>query len=248
MPRRPTLPEARCEWAYFLDVDGTLVDLAATPDAIRVGAGLPGLLRALYRCSGGAVALVSGRALSDLDRHLPGLGLPCAAQHGLERRDASGRVWRHGAPAAAREIVGEALAPLLARHRGLVLEDKGLTVAIHYRLAPQLAGHLHGLLRRLVAEHADSVQLQEGKYVIEIKPIGIDKGSAVREYLAEAPFLGRRPVFVGDDVTDERGFEAVNSVAGLSVKVGTGRTHARFRLPDIAAVHAWLAAALEGAR
>lgn len=242
----PELPPAPCvNWAYFLDVDGTLIDIADTPDAVRVDAVLLELIARLHRASGGAVALVSGRALSDLEHRLGALRLPLAGQHGLERRDAAGRLWIHAAPPAAKCAIEEALAPVLARHPGLLLEDKGLTLALHYRLAPHLAAYAHRLMVRLVAAAGAGLEVQRGKRVAEVKPSGIDKGTAVAEYLAESPFKGRRPVFIGDDLNDEHGFAEVNKLDGISIKVGKGRSCARHRLRDVAAVRRWLGDALK---
>ena len=138
------------------------------------------------------MALVSGRSLTDLDALLGLPRLPMAGQHGLERRDVSGRLWIHAAPPAAKCAIKEALAPVLARHPGLLLEDKGLTLALHYRLAPHLAGYAHRLMARLVTAAGEGLELQRGKRVVEIKPAGIDKGTAMAEYLPEPPFHGRR--------------------------------------------------------
>jgi len=245
--RRPAFPPAaRPEWAFFLDVDGTLIDLADTPDAVHVDAALLELIARLHRVSGGAVALVSGRALSFLQSRLGTLRLPLAGQHGLERRDASGRLWTQAAPPAAKSAIKAALVPVLARHPGLLLEDKGLTLALHYRRAPQLASYAHRLMARLSADAGAGLELQRGKRVAEIKPAGVDKGTAIAAYLAEPPFSGRRPVFIGDDRNDEHGFAAVNKLGGISVRVGKGASCARFRLRDVAAVRRWLEGALEG--
>lgn len=243
--RRPP-PSASLDWAYFLDVDGTLIDIAETPDAVYVDTALRDLIARLYRDSGGAMALVSGRAISDLEKLLGALRLPLAGQHGLERRDASGRLWMHAAPPAAKCAIKEALAPVLARHSGLLLEDKGLTLALHYRLAPHLASYAHRLMARLASEANAGLEVQRGKRVAEVKPAGIDKGTAVAEYLAESPFLGRCPVFIGDDLNDEHGFAEVNKLGGISIKVGKGKSCARFRLSDVAAVRRWLEHALKG--
>jgi trehalose 6-phosphate phosphatase len=237
-------PPPRLDWAYFLDVDGTLIDIADTPDAVHVDDALLALIARLQRASGGAVALVSGRALSFLDHRLGALRLPLAGQHGLERRDASGRVWMHAAPPAARSAIKAALAPVLARHPGLLLEDKGLTLALHYRLAPQLAAYAHRLMARLAAAANAGLEVQRGRRVAEIKPAGMDKGAAVAAYLAEPPFARRRPVFIGDDLNDEHGFAEVNRLDGISIKVGKGASCARYRLADVAAVRRWLADAL----
>lgn len=239
------LPAARAEWAYFLDVDGTLIDIAETPAAVDVDQALLELLDRLHRASGGAVALISGRALADLDRRLGCRRLPLAGQHGLERRDAAGRLWIHPAAPEAKLAIRSALEPTLARHAGLLLEDKGLTLALHYRLAPQLAAEMEALMARLVAAVGDGLVIQNGKCVVEVKPAGVDKGTAVEEYLREPPFQGRRPVFIGDDLNDEHGFAVINRMQGLSIKVGAGSTCAQHRLADVRAVRAWLAAALE---
>lgn len=230
-------PPSGIDCAYFLDVDGTLLDIADTPDAICVDDALLDLLAQLLQCSGGAVALVSGRALADLERRFGSLGLALAGQHGLERRDAGGRRHIHAAPAPPRRLIGERLAPMLARHDGLLLEDKGMAMALHYRRAPHLADWAVRLMHTFAGP---DLEVQRGKCVAEIKPAGCDKGTAMVQYLAEAPFRGRRPVFVGDDLNDERGFDEVNRRDGISIKVGSGPTCARYRLPDAAAVRRWL--------
>ncbi|MBI4985038.1 MAG: trehalose-phosphatase [Rhodocyclales bacterium] len=237
-------PPPRLEWAYFLDVDGTLIDIAATPDAARVDLPLLALVQQLHRASDGALALVSGRTLADLERRLGGLAVPVAGQHGMERRDANGDLHCHGAAAPATRDIRVRLAPVLARHPDLLLEDKGLSLALHYRQAPQLAGYVHRLLGKLVSEAGDGLLLQRGKRVLEVKPAGCDKGTAIEDYLGEMPFRGRRPVFIGDDVTDEHGFEVVNRLDGISIKVGAGRSCARYRLTDVGTVRQWLAAAI----
>jgi trehalose 6-phosphate phosphatase len=239
-------PAASLEWAYFLDVDGTLLDIADRPDAVIVDAALLELIARLHRQSGGAMALVSGRAISDLEKLLSALHLPLAGQHGLERRDATGRLWMHAATPAAKCRIKEALAPVLAQHGGLLLEDKGLTMALHYRQAPQLAYFVQRLMKQLAHDADAGLEVQHGKCVAEIKPSGIDKGTAVAEYLGEAPFTGRRAVFIGDDLNDEHGFAEVNRLDGISIKVGKGPSCARYRLPDVAAVRRWLGDALKG--
>lgn len=240
---RAALPQARPEWAYFLDVDGTLIEFADSPGGVHVDDALLGLVARLHHACGGALALVSGRTLADLEQRLGSVRIPLAGQHGLERRDAAGRRHAHATPPAAKRELRRRLDAVVARHPGLLPEDKGLTLALHYRRAPRLAAWLHRLLAGWVAGHAD-LQLQKGKRVLEIKPAGFDKGSAIAEFMAEAPFQGRLPVFIGDDVTDEHGFARVNRLGGHSVKVGTGRTAARYRLRDVAAVRGWLAGAL----
>lgn len=241
---KPPAPETA--WAYFLDVDGTLLDIAETPDAVIVDKQLLELIAQLHRASGGALALVSGRNISDLERLLGMSRLPMAGLHGLERRDVAGRLWIHAAPPEAKCAIKAALTPIQERHPGLLLEDKGLTLALHYRQAPRLGAYVHRLMRQLAASAGSGLELQCGKKVVEIKPAGIDKGSAVSEYLNEPPFSQRRPVFIGDDLNDEHGFAEVNRVDGISIKVGPGRTCARYRLANVAAVRHWLGSALKG--
>ena len=246
-PRRPP-PAPRVDWAFFVDVDGTLLEIADTPSAVRVDLDLLELIGQLYRRSGGALALVSGRSISDLEAMLGTLRLPLAGQHGLERRDTAGRLWIHAAPPAAKCAIKEALRPVLERHPGLLLEDKGLTLALHYRQAPHLAAYAQRLMLRLMSEVDGGLELQKGKRVVELKPAGIDKGTAVAEYLTESPFSNRHPVFIGDDLNDEHGFAEVNRLDGTSIKVGPGASCARYRLAHVTAVRHWLNEALKGAR
>ncbi|MEO6292462.1 MAG: trehalose-phosphatase [Burkholderiaceae bacterium] len=238
-------PPPELGWAYFLDVDGTLIHIADTPQAVVVDQPLLDLIASLNRASGGAVALVSGRMISDLQNLLGMSQLPLAGLHGLERRDSTGRLWIHAAPPAAKAAIKEALAPLLAKHRGLLLEDKGLTLALHYRREPQLAAYVHQFMAQMLLLAGPGLELQRGKRVVEIKPAGIDKGTAVAEYLQEPPFRGRRPVFIGDDLNDEHAFAVVNKLAGISIKVGQGPSCARYHLRDVLAVHQWLGNALK---
>ena len=240
-------PAPRPDWAYFFDIDGTLVDIAEAP----AGAGSDGHLRQLIvdlsQAAGGAVALISGRSIADIDRLVPGVRLPAAGQHGVERRDAAGRISRHASPSPQLDAVRQGLAAAVARHPGLLLEDKGLSLALHYRRAPRLAGYAHRLARSLLVGNGGTFCIQAGKRVVEIKPAGKDKGAAVLEFMHEDPFRGRIPVFVGDDSTDEYGFATVNRLRGHSVKVGPGRTQARWRLRDVGAVRAWLRQGARGA-
>jgi len=237
-------PAPSLDWAYFLDVDGTLIQLAATPQAVVVGQALLDMIGDLHRACGGAVALVSGRMISDLQQRIGLTQLPLAGLHGLERRDSTGRLWIHAAPPAAKSAIKASLAPVLTRHLGLLLEDKGLTLALHYRQAPPLAAYVHRLMKQWCQSAEDKLELQCGKFVVELKPAGIHKGTAISEYLGESPFRGRRAVFIGDDQNDEQGFAEVNRRDGISIKVGKGPSCAHFRLPDVAAVHQWLGSAL----
>lgn len=235
-----TLPAPRSDWAYFFDIDGTLVDIAATPVGLRIERDLSRLVAALYRATGGAVALISGRAIADIDRMFPDVRMPVAGQHGVERRDAAGRISHHAFPASRLDDVRRTLAEAVARHPGLMLEDKGLSLALHYRNAPRMGGYAHRLLRSMHVRMGSDYSLLAGKRVVEMKPAGRDKGEAVLEFMHEEPFRGRVPVFIGDDITDEHGFAMVNRLHGYSVKVGSGSTVARWRLPSVRAVQHWL--------
>ncbi|HEX3881088.1 MAG TPA: trehalose-phosphatase [Stellaceae bacterium] len=226
--------------ALFVDFDGTLVELAPTPADIHVPAGLPGLLTSVSGRLGGAVALVSGRRLADLVPLVAPFAGAIVGQHGSEIRYPDGRV----AAASGDGAVEEArvrLAPFAARHRGIVLEDKGAAVALHYRGAPDHANACRAAARDAVEASGGGLRAIDGNRVVELVPRQVGKGGAIALLVAETPFIGRVPVFVGDDATDEDGFAEVDALGGISVKVGGGRSVARYRLPDVAAVLAWIA-------
>jgi len=234
----PALPR---ETGFFLDVDGTLLDITEHPQHVRIDEDLARLLRELREAADGALALITGRAVAEIDALFGGSGFCVAGQHGAERRDHSGAMHRHGVPLAGLRHAAERLRRMVAEHPALVLEDKGMNLALHYRRAPELGPAAREAVRALVDELGDEFELQTGKSVVEIRPSGRDKGVAIAEFLDEAPFRGRVPVFIGDDLTDEFGFVFINRVGGHSVKVGEGRSAARWRLPDAGAVRAWLA-------
>lgn len=239
------LPDLDAGRAFFLDVDGTLLEIAETPSGVRVDAALIDMIRRLHACSGGAVALISGRRVVDIDALFPGLRLPLAGQHGIERRDAAGVVRSHPPEGVDWPWLKALVKGTFSTTQGLLVEDKGLTLAVHFRLNPAEEGRVAAALRRIVADAGAALSLQPGKCVMEIKPAGRDKGTAIADFMAEAPFRGRRPVFIGDDVTDEYGFRMVNEMGGDSIKVGAGDSAARWRVPDVQAVRAWLASILE---
>jgi trehalose 6-phosphate phosphatase len=214
--------------AFFIDFDGTLVAIAPRPDLVEIESRVRGLLEALRGHYGGAVAVVTGRPLEQIDAFLAPLVLPIAAEHGSVRRDAAGlvhaaleRVWAVTAAAAR-------LAPLVEVNPGLLLERKKTSVALHYRQRPDLAETCALAVGDAVARIA-GLDILPGKMVFEVRPKGFNKGTAIAAFLAEPPFRGRVPIYAGDDVTDEYAFVAVNAGGGVSIKIGEGETAAQHR-------------------
>ena len=243
--RRPAPPSPQADWAWFFDIDGTLVEIAHSPEGIVVHDDIPPLISRLYFLAGGAVALITGRAIADVDRLLPMHGMAIAGQHGLEIRSADGTMSTHPVRAASLNNVRAALVEAVNRHPGLVAEYKGLSIALHYRRVPALASYAHRLMRKLRQAYVSDFVIQKGKRVVELKPAGKDKGIAIDELMKQPPFSGRIPVFVGDDVTDEMGFRTVNRMGGHSIKIGPGRTSAKWRLRNVKALREWLSAGTE---
>jgi trehalose 6-phosphate phosphatase len=237
MSAPPLVPNA----AFFLDIDGTLFDIAALPAAVHAGAADFKLLTALYEAAGGALALVSGRPIAGIDKMFAPLKLPVAGQHGVERRDARGRILRHAPPGDLWRAAVVPLRSFAAQHEGLIFEDKGMSIALHYRLVPELEHDALAAVRSAAARLGERYEVLPGKMVFELRPSGRDKGVAIEEFMQERPFARRMPVFLGDDVSDEHGFMLVNRLGGHSVKVGAGPTAARWNLADPAAARAWLA-------
>lgn len=226
--------------AYFFDIDGTLIDLAEAPDGVRVDRRLRRLLVAVHAATGGALALISGRSLADIDRLFPDVPMPAAGQHGVERRDAGGLTSRHAFPEQRLNAVRPVLLDAVHRTPGLLIEDKHFSVAVHYRRAPEAGEFVRELCAAMARRLGPRFTVQEGKYVIELKPGGKDKGVAILEFMREQPFHGRPAVFIGDDATDEYGFRVVNRLDGHSIKVGPGPTVARDRLAGVPAVRQWI--------
>jgi len=231
----PDLPDAGC--ALFFDFDGTLVDLAPHPGAVQVHHEVPPLLARLAAALGGAVAVVSGRPLAELDHYLQPLILCAAGVHGAERRGADGHLRRFGF-VDLKDATG-VIQALCLRRPGLHMELKPGAVALHYRQAPELEDECLATMSEAL-RHADGMALLRGKMVVELKPRRAGKGLAVRSFMDERPFLTRRPWFFGDDVTDEAGFEAAQALGGVAVKIGDGETQATHRLADPAALRQWM--------
>lgn len=241
--RRLKLPDV----ALFLDVDGTLLELAAKPDAVVVEPGVVDLLRRLSLFTEGALALVSGRNIAVLDALFAPLMLPSAGLHGFERRNATGVYCRRSLPPGsmlerARRLMGQ----VAARHPALVLEDKRFAVALHYREVPALEHEIVADVMSISQWAGSQLEARRGKMVIELLPGNAAKGQAVAEFMTEPPFVGRRPLYLGDDLTDESAFQWVNSSGGLSVGVNVAHpTAARLHLGSVTQAHAWLEGLLE---
>lgn len=235
----PAITDKR-KYALFLDLDGTLLEIADHPDAVDVDVRIHSLLASLQSVFDGALALISGRTIEAIDTLLQPLHLAAAGQHGLERRAADGRIQEYRESLDDIQLLRSVIAAVAKQHPMLSVEDKGLTMAVHFRRAPQLEAELYAQLNHAVEAADGRLKLQAGKMVLEVKPSGRNKGVAINEFLSEAPFIGRCPIFIGDDLTDEFGFTVVNTQGGISVKVGPGVTVANHRLENVAAVRSWL--------
>ncbi|WP_128174902.1 trehalose-phosphatase [[Pantoea] beijingensis] len=226
-------------YAFFFDVDGTLAAIKPRPDEVSIPENVRQMLQSLSTLSQGALALVSGRPVKELDVLISPLHVPLAGVHGAERRDVKGELHCTALPAAVTKELGDILADSIAGWPGTQVEIKGMAFALHYRQAMQYEAQVLQLAQSMV-ERFPELALQPGKCVVELKPQGIDKGAAIKAFMREAPFTGRIPVFIGDDLTDEAGFLVVNAMQGISVKVGDGPSHARYRLKGVNDVYAWL--------
>ena len=224
--------------ALFLDLDGTLVPLASAPDQVALDFRVVGLLSRLVRRLGRRVAIVSGRSIADVDRIVEDSIAAVAGIHGLERRTVSGV--RTSVPAHPQLAYARAeLLKFADLRAGIVMEDKGLGLALHYRRAPEAAIAARRLVFRLAT--STGLAVQQGDMVMELLTPGPGKGSAVVAFMAEPPFAGSVPVFVGDDLTDEDAFAVIRASGGLAIQVGPERqSQASHRLADVDAVFAWL--------
>lgn len=242
-------PELGRETALFIDVDGTLLEIAPRPELVEIPAEIPGLLRRLADERGGALALISGRPIADLDRLFPSWRGAAAGLHGIERRRSDGSWGETGgseadrAAAAALDRLRPQLQVLAAGWPCVWLEDKGRTLALHYRAAPEAGAAIRAHAERLLCEAGDMLRLIPGKMVVEFQPRHHSKGNVIAAFMAEPPFHERVPVFLGDDTTDEAGFAEVNRRGGLSIRVGApvGDSEAVYALPSVTAALDWLA-------
>ena len=219
--------------ALFLDFDGTLVDIAPQPEAVVVPAGLRDTLERLRQYLGGAAAVISGRPIEQIDSFLLPLVLPAAGVHGAERRNAGGELVLLSTHPL--QLVEAAAGALAAQHPELRIENKRGSIAVHYRQAPQLEALCVQTIQAAV-EQSPGLTLLRGKMVVEAKPGGASKGRAIEAFMQEAPFKGRTPVFIGDDITDEVGFSTVQRLGGMGIKVGEGPSVAWQRMASPAAM------------
>jgi trehalose 6-phosphate phosphatase len=229
--------------ALFLDVDGTLLDIAPRPGDVAVEEGLPEVLARLCERLDGALALVTGRDIATIDRLFVGSGFAIAGVHGAELRLVSGET-RHRPPHPALAGIKSRLAAWVAERPGLLLEDKERAVAVHFRAQPEAEEEVERHLRAILADAGPGLTLQPGKMVREIRPADADKGGALRALMDLAPFCGRRPVMIGDDWTDEPAFAAARAAGGLGYRVGLADrpTAAEGFFEDPPAVRRWLRA------
>lgn len=230
------------ETAILLDCDGTLLDIASSPDAVVVPPGLPATLRRLRELSGDALAIVTGRPVDQIDGLFPGIPFAVAGEHGgAIRPTPTAQLARVPLPAPPVDWILKA-ARLIERHPGALLEQKQRGFVLHYRAAPEAGPSLGAAAERLIAPLGHRFQVMPALMAWEVRPRGADKGSAVEALMTNAPFLGRKPVFVGDDVTDEDGMDAARRLGGAGLRVDQAfGTPASFRawLTEAAAKHAW---------
>lgn len=227
--------------ALCLDVDGTILDLASSPDAVEVPDLLVPLLQRLSDKLDGAVAFVSGRTIAAIDRLFEPLKLPAIGVHGGEMRTPDGRMVVDDEFANDLAAAKPLLLQQVARLRGVVLEDKRIAIALHYRSVPERGREVLKLAEMVVGGMGSDFAVLVGKCVVEIRPRHMTKGAALQRLMQNVPFRGRTPIFAGDDSTDEDAFEVVNRLGGISVQVGaTDRTAATCHLSDPEALRRWL--------
>ncbi len=236
-----TLPDplSSQDVALFLDFDGTLVEIAEHPEAVVLGEATRHALVVLTEQLGGALAIITGREIAAIDGFLAPLRLPVAGVHGLARRNASGHLSSAPDNSDFVQEAEERLRPLIDAEQGLMLERKAGSLALHYRARPELEAACLAAFE-VAVDDTPGIELKRGKMVLEAKPAGTDKGTALIDFMSEQPFAGRTPVFAGDDVTDEDAFRQVNSLDGISIKVGNGPTLAQYRAETTADFLSWL--------
>ncbi len=231
-------PHTMPQLAIFTDFDGTLVEWAESPDEIEVPDSLPWQLERAARELDSAFAVLTGREIADIDRFLAPLHLPVAGAHGTQRRRADGFIETVD-PAAAlgAEEIAHAVSTVIAAHPRLLLESREGTVLLNYRDAPELEDVARHAMQEAIHGVPD-FSLIPGDMVLEARPRSASKGEALRAFMREEPFLGRTPIFIGGETTDEDAFIAAQELGGVGIKLGEGRTAARMRIDNVASVHA----------
>ena len=234
------------ECAILLDIDGTLLDLAPTPREVWVPPGLARTLNGLLEKTAGALALVSGRSLNDIDLIFAPEQFPAVGGHGAEMRiSADNESVATHAPPMDKELKRR-LAAIARLSPGILLEDKGYSLALHYRLAPHAEKAIYEAIALIRADLPDApIELMPGKCVYEIKHSGFNKATGVLELMAHEPFRGRRPIFIGDDVTDESVFALMPDLGGLAFSVGRRAMGVADHFDEPRDVRQWLARLLD---
>jgi trehalose 6-phosphate phosphatase len=230
-----SIPDLTRRTALFLDLDGTLLDIAERHDLVWVSPELPGTITRLARSLDGAVAIVTGRPLADVERLLALPDIAVAAEHGARLRRPDGQIEEHSARLPEREAWISRIKAALPRWPGTFIEEKSVGFVVHYRQAPGAGPAIGDFLRDLIAPAGGRAEILPALMAFEIRAEGVGKGNAVRHLMAESPFAGRVPVFIGDDVTDEEGMAAAEAMGGLGLHV-----HRVFG-GEPAAVRSWLA-------
>ena len=235
----PQLPAPSLDWCLFLDVDGTLIELNDTPSRSDADSQVKVLLSDVAESLDGALALVSGRTLRSLDELFAPLKLPAAGQHGVERRKADGTMQGASFVDAQLDRARAAVKRLVQSHPGTLAEDKERIIALHFRLVPHLETAMRQAMIDIAKPLGNNYHIQNGNMVVEIKPRGFNKATAIKAFMQEPPFHGRRPVFAGDDLTDQDGFAVVEALHGISIGVGS-RVQGQFQVQNVAALRGWL--------
>ena len=227
--------------ALFLDIDGTLVEIEDEPRLVKIPENLKRVISLLDECLDGALALVTGRTIRDVDKLFEPLKLPVSGKHGSEHRDKLGRRYKSGYNISLK-IAGiiEELDIFTRKNSGIILENKKETIALHYRLNPAIESDVKIFMNNLISNHKN-LEILNGKMVAEIRSKYIHKGTAISKFMSKKPFLGKTPFFFGDDISDEDGFATINSMNGVSISINP-RLHskANFRLESVASVIHWL--------
>lgn len=237
----PPLPDADRPWALFLDLDGTLAELMPHPDDVIIPTDTKSAVEELFGRLDGALAIVSGRPIAQIDRLFAPSVMPAAGLHGLERRFAPGGRIERAATPQWRDSVISAVSALTDDIPGAWLEDKDVTLALHYRGAPDREADIREVTREIESRDLADMSVQHGKFIVEFRPVGANKGDAILTFSQTAPFRGRRLVFVGDDITDEHGFAAVRQHDGLAIRVGPAKdTAAEWLLPTVRDAQEWI--------